>query len=383
MDPALESLLKNPPRGLQVWSACSAKQSSLEYAYQAFDGYEIEGSLFLNQFFNAFTKFGAGIPKPEDPVTLGPLADHVRDLTKAAALGIQTEVQTPFVAGLENENGAAYDAAEAPPPRFDIPKPGQFAPGGLADRKLVQEILKEIKLPPIRAVSLNESKSDDIDAIVPFSANALKGYEADYKSVRDILDHPDQHQLRVAVLHTVEILERHGRGEVRVGNSNVQVGTLREEFSGPTADDVKKSIELEQRKGPAAMFVELEEALTAMEKMRPLRAQETSKRWQAHYDYVLAMLSARFAYVNEYNLMLGKIRKDELPPLDPKLHKGWRLAAQEKMASPRDVKDKAEEAKKLFDQLIKEHPGTPWEVLAKRDRLTALGLSWQPTAVKN
>ena len=80
--------------------------------------------------------------------------------------------------------------------------------------------------------------------------------------------------------------------------------------------------------------------------------------------------------------MLGKIRKDDLPQLDPKLHKGWRLAAVEKMSSPRDVKDKADEARKLFNKLINENPGTPWEVLAKRERLTALGLTWQPIAVK-
>ena len=33
----------------------------------------------------------------------------------------------------------------------------------------------------------------------------------------------------------------------------------------------------------------------------------------------------------------------------------------------------------VLDQVIKENPGTPWEVLAKRQKLTALGLEWQPT----
>ena len=30
------------------------------------------------------------------------------------------------------------------------------------------------------------------------------------------------------------------------------------------------------------------------------------------------------------------------------------------------------------EELIKENPGTPWELLAKRERFTALGLAWQP-----
>jgi hypothetical protein len=76
--------------------------------------------------------------------------------------------------------------------------------------------------------------------------------------------------------------------------------------------------------------------------------------------------------------MLGKIRKDELPELRPGVQTGWRLAACEKMQSGKDVRDMAAEAKQLFAKLIKEHPGTPWEILAKREKQTTLGLEWQP-----
>jgi hypothetical protein len=36
------------------------------------------------------------------------------------------------------------------------------------------------------------------------------------------------------------------------------------------------------------------------------------------------------------------------------------------------------ESGKILDKLVKENAGTPWEVLAKRDRLSNLGLKWQP-----
>ncbi len=75
-----------------------------------------------------------------------------------------------------------------------------------------------------------------------------------------------------------------------------------------------------------------------------------------------------------------KIRKDELPELRPKVHTGWRLASCEKMQSGKDVKDLAAESKKRFEKVIREHPGTPWEMLAKREQLTALGLEWQPSS---
>ena len=52
------------------------------------------------------------------------------------------------------------------------------------------------------------------------------------------------------------------------------------------------------------------------------------------------------------------------------------------MASPKEIKEKADEGKKLFAEIAKEFVGTPWEILARRERLTTLGLAWQPASVK-
>jgi len=382
MDPALEAALKSPPEGVQVWASCSAKQASYEYKYQLFDDIEIEGSLFLNQFFTALFKSGMGTAKPEDPLPVEELAKVVNELTTKYAQGIQKEPQTPFLTGMSPTDGPAYDPNERPAQRMIIPKIGDIAKGGLAEPALVKSIFDEIKLPPIKQTSAEDASREEFDNIFPFSNDALKDYAADYENLQQIVDKPNQYPLRIGVLKAIEILERHGKGDVMVGKTLKHVGLLREEFAGPTSDAVKQSIAKEQQEGPAAMFLELEDLVMILDKLAPERAKEKSKRWQAHYDYVTAMVKARFAYVNEYNFMLGKIRKDDLPQLDPKLHKGWRLAAVEKMSSPRDVKDKADEARKLFNKLINENPGTPWEVLAKRERLTALGLTWQPVAVK-
>lgn len=382
MDPALEVALKSPPVGVQVWSSCSAKQSSFEFKYQLFEDNEIEGSLFLNQFFTAMFKSGMNKQKPDEPLPIEELAVTVNELTNKCAQGIQNETQSPFLAGAVAGEAPPYDPAEPLSPRMTIPKLGEVAQGSLADPQLVRSIFAEIKLPPIKAVSADDTSREELDAIIPFTRDALKDYQPDYASVQDILAKPDQFPLRVAVLKAVEILERHGKGDVMVGKTMKHVGLLREEFAGATSDAVKQSIAKEQQEGPAAMFLELEDLVMMLDKLLPERGKEKSKRWQAHYDYVTAMVKARYAYVNEYNFMLGKIRKDDLPPLDPKLHKGWRLAAVEKMSSPRDVKEKADDARKLFNKMIKDNPGTPWEVLAKRERQTALGLTWQPVAVK-
>ena len=47
-------------------------------------------------------------------------------------------------------------------------------------------------------------------------------------------------------------------------------------------------------------------------------------------------------------------------------------------SDPKEIKDLASESRKLLTKLIQENPGTPWELLAKRERFTSLGLAWQP-----
>jgi hypothetical protein len=380
MDPALESALKNPPEGVQVWCACSAKQFSHEFKYQSFAKFEVEGGLFLNQIFNAFAKHGSPPAKAEESIPIDVLAERVAPLTEAMSTGVVKISQTPFLAGAEKPGGAEYDASLPPAKALVIPKPRDIAKGS-ADAGQVKKLLDEIKLPPIKAVAVNEI-DEDVSGALPFAAETLKAYAADYESVNDLLKEPDKYPLRVAVIRAVEVLQRHGRGEIKPGQTTKHVGKLRETFQGQLNDVAKRQIEQEQRTVPAAMLIELEEVLSSLEEQQAKRADEPSKRWQAHLDYVLAITKCRYAYVNEYNLMLGKIRKDELPTLDPNLHNGWRLASQEKMSCPRDIKEKAEEAKELFSKIIKEHAGTPWEVLARRERNTMLGLAWQPASIK-
>lgn len=384
LDPEIAALLRKPPEGVQVWSACSEKEQSFEYNFATINGQDVEGSLFLNSFFVAFLQGGTTNLRPEDPLPIEDMAARVNALTERSAMGLEKQKQTPFLAGKAKDGGPAPDPHEPPAEVVKIPKPAELFREGTADPMLIQGIFAEVICPPIRAKSADEILAPEtLQSVTPFSAAALAEYAADYRDLDEIKKNPEKYPLRVAVLNAVEVLHRHARGDVLVGRTRKQVGLLREEFSGPTTDAMKKTIEKEQTLGPGAMYLELEELYKSLEAVGEKKADEKSKRWLAHYDYVLAMAKARFAYVNEYNFLLGKIRKDELPPLDPKLHKGWRMASVEKMTGPRDAKDQADDARKLFAKIIKEHPGTPWELLAKRDRQTALGLIWQPAAIRD
>ena len=71
------------------------------------------------------------------------------------------------------------------------------------------------------------------------------------------------------------------------------------------------------------------------------------------------------------------------PERDAKQHDGWRVTPQEKLQGDAAGKKLAASAKKHWERISGDYPGTPWEELAKRDRATPLGLDWQAAKLRS
>jgi hypothetical protein len=205
--------------------------------------------------------------------------------------------------------------------------------------------------------------------VVPFSAEVMDKYKSDGKTNAEIMQNPDKYPLRTATLKAIEKLREIGR----TGSAD-----LPDELRNPATDAFKATLKNLQ-KGPARIMNDLQEVLEDLEKAGEDRKDEKSKRWQVNYDFTLAIVKAKFAYTHEYSLMTGQVRRDAMPELPKGEGWGWRLAASEKMQSNNDIKDQVKDTRKLLQKIVKENPGTPWEVMAKRERMTALGLEWQVT----
>ena len=82
---------------------------------------------------------------------------------------------------------------------------------------------------------------------------------------------------------------------------------------------------------------------------------DETKRWQATYDYVVARMEAQLAYLNEYQAVLGQIKKG-LPAPDPKLYSGWRLSSQTDPAADLTAKKMAS---RLAQEARQDHRGLP------------------------
>jgi hypothetical protein len=120
----------------------------------------------------------------------------------------------------------------------------------------------------------------------------------------------------------------------------------------------------------------LNDAYEKLQDAKEMREGET-KRWQANYDFTLARIECEIAFLFEYQTALGSMRK-EIPPLDRALYGGWKLASRAEMQGDAQGKKLYKAAVKKYDVLIKDHQGTPWEVLARREKMTALGMEWKP-----
>jgi hypothetical protein len=409
-----EAMLKNPPAGVQVWSASSAGQYSYEFDdYYGFQSQGVKGGAFLCMFSVAFLEGLSGkIQKPEDPLPIDLLASKVNKLTEKLSMELEDPdgdaaepaeekkdekkkddkkmemkeekkpakaaktkaLQTPFLAGSMKGEPVAYNAAEPAPKPVAIPTPQEVYAKGVVPEEQIKKMLDVFALPPLKEARRSDN-AVRFDKVLPFSAEAMKDYK-NPTPVEEIKKNPDKYPLRTAVVNAIEKLRKLDSGEL----------ALPTELRGEQNDAAKANFARLQR-GPARVLNDVNNVIGALtsEKIADSRKEEKSKFWQATYDYVLAQAKARYVYVMEYDSVIGLIRKDGLPELDVKGkgHVGWKLAAKESLSqgTEGEAKEMYKEVRnKLYTKIAKDYAGTPWAILAKREKYTALGLRWEPYA---
>jgi hypothetical protein len=362
MGKVLDAALQQPPAGVQVWSACSAGQYSYEGGVVA-EGQElVHGGFFLSEVFAAVgpaqaKRVRAGVQKPDDPMPVEVLAagkESVPGVDRATTAEVGEwvkQAQAPRLTGQEPPQGAAYDPQQPAPPPLVVKRPAPPA-GGAAGRPVIQAILQETGEATPREGDLPLTA----DSLPPFDAKVMASYKEDDAKT----------PLRDAIRRATRLIEKHSE-------------TFREEFRGKEDDAAIKKQIFKQQMPVAKARAEMQDALDDLNALEKDLSKEKSKRWKANYEFVRAHLQQRMAYLYEYDYVLGLIRREALPKRDPTKFGGWRLAAQVKIQSGSKAKDPADEARKAFQKMAKKYKGTPWEILARREAVTNLGLRWEVT----
>jgi hypothetical protein len=367
LDAKFEAALKNPPPTVQVWSACSAGQRSYETD-------DAQMGAFLKAFLQASRRGVQGkIQKPDDPLPLDYVHTQVNELLELELKKRKLQ-QVSFLSGEEAQDGSAYDKNEPLPRSPSLPP----VAANKATEQLVKAVLAEIGTPNVKP-SLTDGNLK-FDALPPFSADVLKKYEEDAEPESPLLKAVrTARALLWAISPAAEPADL--SAEVAQIRSTLKgnLSVLQDGFraAAPALENQLKNRIMNNERDVARLMGRLTEALEELKNAGNMR-DAAPKRWQANYDFMLARLEAQIAFLYEYQSMLGQMRK-EFPPRDPNLHGGWILAATTTLQGDATGKKLAKDSRKILEKLSKDHAGTPWEVLAKREKLTALGLEWQPT----
>jgi hypothetical protein len=186
----------------------------------------------------------------------------------------------------------------------------------------------------------------------------------------------------VRILYRASEKDRFGKAvraaaaALRAGELDVQLDV---QLAAPTPaqrDAFQKRLEAIQRDRIATAMAPLMRAVEDLDEVAADRAGQPAY-WQATEAYLRARLLGRIAFLYDYNAVLGQARKDDLPAIDPKVHRGWQLHTRP-MFKDRDAEKLAHQARKLAISLASKHAGTPWGAVMGQLEVTLFGLEWQP-----
>jgi hypothetical protein len=370
MTEALGKALSAAPPGVQVVTTCSPGENALEFNALIPDPSSrvvYSGSSFLEsmKFVGEKNKAPAKSPSAADPIPVAEwhpaVAKRAVEMTGFAAAAGYTGKQTVRLTGAPPASPAPPDPSEKAAARFEFPTP----PKG-ASAAEVAAVVGELRLPPLRPGLGVVSVLD-----IPFPADVMNDYKDDVP-LAEVMKDKEKYKFRATVLAAFDKIRDKW-------SSGAGTTKIRDRVEGAINDNLKNAVKKEQEFW-AVGIAELELQLLALEGLAPMRESQP-KRWQAHYDFALASMKARLAYMNEYNKLLGNLVTETIPPLDPKLSQdGYALVASDTLKSGREVKKMAEEAKELFQAITVTYKGTPWAIMAKQERTVAIGLNWQPAS---
>lgn len=370
MSEELDKLLHTAPSGIQVLATCSAGQNALEVRQSRYLNAEkgtkpedFAGSLFLNSLRYAYDKGKLPSDKTANPDEDFPVDRWVAETKPLLAAGVGDSKIAAPVPKLTGSTGAMVKfTADAPAAgKFDLPP----TPKG-ADVKDVRDAFAILQVPPLR--SSDKSSQEPLENVVFFPAEALADYKSDMtlEQAAESKDKP----VRAATAKALMFLQKLGDAKFNI----------RDTFSGEVSDAVKKAVKAEQT--PIAnLTVDIDDILDEMKTAEKMLDKEESKYWKATFLYAFAQLNYRWAFFQEANVALGAINTDSLPEQKAG-SRGLQLVPVAKMQSKKDVREVADKAKEMFDTIIKEHKGTPWEIVAKQAKTISLGLKWQSLAAE-
>ncbi len=194
-----------------------------------------------------------------------------------------------------------------------------------------------------------------------FDPEVMNKYRPDYVSREDYIEKAKESPLRQVLVTASQL----------AAVETLQAPTLR--FVRRDEPSFVNELTAAQQQA-ARLAPQLEQLSMVLNKGQEFRGKETSPRWLAGYDLAVGTVLAHKVRAEAYNGMLAKAKRG-ISFKNPK-NNTWVLKPENEISVGSKLEKEAESAREILSQVVKNHAGTPWAVLAKRELDNPIGWTW-------
>lgn len=197
-----------------------------------------------------------------------------------------------------------------------------------------------------------------------FDAKTMAKYAPDYVTKADYEALLNENKCRMALHNAAKL------GHFQI-DSNVSLTTS---FVKQDEAKMKNALDVAQR--PAARLLpEIEPLYNALKAGESDRKKLTGARWQAAYDVAMGRVLAIKAKYEGYNVMVAQLKQGKRPG-GPDATMYMMMPA-DSFSTDSTMDKLVKQSRKYLETVVKDHPGTPWEMMATREMGTLSGWEWQ------
>jgi len=214
-----------------------------------------------------------------------------------------------------------------------------------------------------RAISRGETEEFAAHIKYFFDPQVMRRYQPDYVSAEEYKKRATENKARAALVTAAQM-------------SWVDTLEAPEELRFEKRDEAEFVAALSEiQKVPARLEPQLERLYQVLKIGETDREQEAAPRWQAGFDLAMGRVLALKARTEAYNGMLAKAKRGMR--FKNEKNNTWVLKPSKDLTELGSQLEKtAERARFYLERVVKEHPSTPWALLAQQELDEPMSWKW-------
>jgi hypothetical protein len=195
-----------------------------------------------------------------------------------------------------------------------------------------------------------------------FDPETMRPYRPDYVSAREYVERVKKNAARSALVDAASRSQIEQMAEPRLRFVKSDEGAFAAALT-------------EAQQAAAALEPKINGLFETLKNGEGDRAKEETPRWRAGYDLAMGRVLAVKVRTEGYNQILAAAKRG-LKFKDPK-NNTWVLTPSDEITVGSQMVKLAERARMYLNRVTKEHPGTPWALLAESELKDPLGWTWK------